>query len=54
MIRLDSNLIHRFYFSSSGALSTGKTWTCWSRSREGPQKRSEGWSTSPVRTGWET
>jgi len=24
--------------SSSEALSTGKTWTCWSRSRGGPQK----------------
>jgi len=24
--------------SSSGALSTGKTWTCWSGSRGGPQK----------------
>jgi len=27
--------------SSSGALSTGKTWTCWRRSRGGPQKWSE-------------
>jgi len=24
--------------SSSGAFSTGKTWTCWSGSRGGPQK----------------
>jgi len=24
--------------SSSGALTTGKTWTCWSGSRGGPQK----------------
>ena len=32
--------------SSSGALSTGKTWTCWSRSRGGSQKWSEGWNTS--------
>ena len=40
--------------SSSGALSTGKTWTCWSRSREGLKKWSEGWKTSPIRTGWES
>jgi len=40
--------------SSSGALSTGKTWSCCSRSRGGPQKRSEGWSTSPVKKGWES
>jgi len=40
--------------SSSGALSTGKTWTCWSGSRGGLQKRSEGWSTSPMRKGWES
>ena len=40
--------------SSSGAPSTGKTWTCWRGSRGGPQKSAEGWSTSPVRTGWET
>jgi len=26
----------------SEALRSGKTWTCWSRSRGGPQKRSEG------------
>ena len=40
--------------SSSGALSTGKSWTCWSGSRGGPQKWSEGWSTSPMRKGWES
>ena len=40
--------------SSSGALSTGKTWTCWSRSRGGPQKWSEGWNISPMRKGWES
>ena len=37
-----------------GALSTGKTWSCWSRSRGGPQKWSEGWNTSPTRTVWES
>lgn len=26
--------------------STRKTWSCWSRSREGPQRLSDGWSTS--------
>jgi len=31
--------------SSSGAPSTRRTWNCWSRSRGGQQKRSEGWST---------
>ena len=35
--------------SSSGALSTRRTWTCWTRSRGGPQKWSEGWSISPAR-----
>ena len=40
--------------SSSGALSTGKAWSCWSKSRKEPQKWSEGWSTSPMRTGCES
>ena len=40
--------------SRSGALSTGKTWTCWSRSRGEPQKWSEGWNTSPIRKGRES
>ncbi|GAB0182504.1 cAMP-dependent protein kinase inhibitor alpha [Grus japonensis] len=31
--------------------STGKTWTCWSHSIRRPRKWSEGWSTSPVKTG---
>jgi len=39
--------------SSSGALSTGKTWTSWSRSGAGPQKWSERWNTYPVRKGWD-
>lgn len=34
--------------SSSGTLST---WISWSRSREGLQKRSDGWFTSPVKKG---
>ncbi|GAB0209765.1 cAMP-dependent protein kinase inhibitor alpha [Grus japonensis] len=37
--------------SSSGGPSTGETWSCWRESRGGPQSRSEGWSTSPMRTG---
>jgi len=37
--------------SSSGALSTGKTWTCWKGSRRGPQKSSEGCNSSLVRKG---
>ena len=28
------------------------SWMCWSRSRGGPQRRSEGCSTSATRTGW--
>lgn len=36
-----------------GTLSTGKTWTCWSRSRGGSQKLSENWNTCPMKTGWE-
>ena len=31
--------------------SPGETQTCWSTSKEGPQKRSKEWNTSPVRTG---
>ena len=44
----------RSLMSSSGALSTGKTWTCWSRSRGGQDKSSEAWNPSPVRKGWES
>ena len=40
--------------SSSEALSTRRTRTCWSRSRGGPQKSSEGWSASSIRKGWES
>ena len=39
---------------SSGIPSTSKTWTCWSGSRGGPWKQSEGWNTSPVKKGWES
>jgi len=41
------------HVSSSGALSTRRTWSCWSGSRGGPQRWSEGWSTFPVRKSWE-
>jgi len=37
--------------SSSGALNIRRTWNCWSGSRGGPRRSSEGRSTSPVRTG---
>lgn len=37
--------------SSSGSLSI---WMSWSRSREDPQKRSDGWFTSPVKKGWKS
>jgi len=40
--------------SSSGAVSTAKTWMCWSRSRGRPQKWSQGWIISPTRKGWES
>ena len=41
--------------SSSGTQSsTGWTQTCWSRSREKPQKWSKGWMICPVRKGWES
>ena len=40
--------------SSSGALSTRRTWNCWSRSRGGPWRWSKWWNTSPVRKGWES
>ena len=41
--------------SSSGALSTGKTWTCWVGPEEDVHKNEpEGWNTSPVRKGWES
>jgi len=35
---------------SPRAPSTRTTSSCWSRSRGGPQRLSEGWSTSPART----
>lgn len=44
---------HSCFVSSTGLLSTGKTWTCWSGFRGGLQKLSAGWNTSPVRKGWE-
>jgi len=40
--------------SSSGVLSRGKTRTCWSGSRGGPQKWSEGWNSCSMRKGWES
>ena len=38
--------------SSSGALSTGKTWTCWSRSRGGPRKWTGHLSCEESPSGW--
>ena len=35
-------------------LSTGETWTCWSVSREGPQKWSSEWNTFLMKIGWES
>lgn len=35
--------------STSGAPNTGRTWSCWGRSRGGPWRWSEGWNTSPMR-----
>jgi len=40
--------------SISEAPCTRRTWNCWSSSRAGPQRWSEGWSTSPMRKGWES
>ena len=37
--------------SSSGAFSTRRAWSCWSGYRGGPQRWSEGWSTSAERVG---
>ena len=34
--------------------STRRTWSCRSRARGGTQKWCEGWSTSSMRTGWES
>lgn len=39
--------------SSFWAPSTRGTWTCLSESRQGPWRCCKGWSTSPVREGWE-
>jgi len=36
----------------SGAPSTGRMWSCWSKSRGGPLRWSEGWSTSSVKKDW--
>jgi len=40
--------IYRSTAFSSGALSTRRTWNCWSGSKGGLQKWSKGWSTSPM------
>jgi len=40
--------------SSSGALSTRKTSTCWSGSRGGPQRWSEDWNIFAMRKDWES
>ena len=41
--------------SSSGALSTELTWSCWSGARGWQsQEWSKGWNPSPVRKGWES
>ena len=42
------------FFMSADWWKTRKTTVCWSKSRGGPQRWSEGWSTSPMRTGWES
>lgn len=38
---------------TSGVSSTRTALTCWWGSREGPQKWSEGWTTLPMKKGWE-
>ena len=40
--------------SNSGALSTGKTWMCWSGYRGGPQKIIQGVKHCSKRKGWES
>jgi len=40
--------------SSSGAPNTRRTSSCWSGSRGGPRRWSERWSSTPMRTGWES
>ena len=42
-------------WSSASRLGVPRTrtmWSCWSRSRGGPQRCPEGWSTSAMKTGW--
>lgn len=40
----------RWAASPSGVTSTGRTRTCWSESRRGTQRCSDGWSASPMET----
>jgi len=40
--------------SSSGALSTGQSWSCGSGARGGPSNDPRGWNPSAVRKGWES
>jgi len=40
--------------SRSGAPKKRRAWSCWRASRGGPQRWSDGWSTSPMKTGWES
>ena len=40
--------------SGSEAPNIRRTWSCWSGSRKRPQRWSEGWSTSPTGTSWDS
>lgn len=47
-------LCWRLCVSSSVAFNARGTWSCWRVSTGGPQRSSEGWSTSPMVKGWES
>ena len=42
---------HLEYYIQARGPSTKKTQSSWNKSRQGPLRSSEGWSTSPVRKG---
>ena len=42
---------HLEYCVQAWGPSTGRMWSSWNRSRGGPLRWSEGWSTSPVKKG---
>lgn len=48
---VDNQVLGQYLICSRAALSSQERWTSWNRFRAGPQKQSEGWSSSTMKTG---